>query len=766
MHFNTLFLALASLLLAVQADYWMGSISHQGLAPYAGSGYSVFRNVKDYGAVGDGVTDDTAAINAAITAGSRCGEGCASSTTTPAVVYFPAGTYLISSSIIPYYFTMLIGDANSPPTLKATSGFSGFGLINGNPYYTSDLNWVSVNVFYRQIRNFIIDTTNVAATTACTGIHWPTSQATSLQNVVFNMPTTSGVVHVGLFIESGSGGFMSDLTFNGGATGASMGNQQYTMRNFVFNNCGTAIIMLWDWDWTFQGLTIANCGTGIDMSAGGNSDQDVGSVILIDSTFTNVDVGIITAYTSSGTPATAGSLILENINLDNVPVMVQEGGSTVLAGTTGTTTIAGWGEGHSYTLTSGPTAFEGTITANSRPNALLGSGTDYYTKSKPQYESLSASDFVSVRSSGAVGNGATDDTAALQSAINSAVASGKVVYIDYGLYLVTSTLKIPAGAKIVGEAYPVILASGSHFSNIDSPEPVVQIGTSGETGTVALSDFVVSGQGAMAGAVLIEYNLAAPSGSPSGLWDVHTRIGGFTGSQLQVAQCVKDAGSSTVNTACIGAYMSMHVTSGSSGLYLENVWLWSADHDIDDSSNTQITVYSGRGLFVESTAGPVWLVGTAAEHHALYNYQFYNTKNLYASQLQTETPYYQPTPNSLTPFTANTTLNDPTFDCSGVSGNCDVSWGLRIIESSNVFIYGANHYSFFVSYEQNCSTFSTGESCQARIVRLQGTLSNVNIYNLNTIGSESMIDWAGTTVAVYSANENVYPSTIALFRTG
>lgn len=37
----------------------------------------------------------------------------------------------------------------------------------------------------------------------------------------------------------GSGGMMSDLTFNGGATGASMGNQQYTMRNLVFNNCGT-----------------------------------------------------------------------------------------------------------------------------------------------------------------------------------------------------------------------------------------------------------------------------------------------------------------------------------------------------------------------------------------------------------------------------------------------------------------------------------------------------------------------------------------------
>lgn len=50
--FSTLFLALASLVLAVQAAYWMESIPHQGLAPYAGSGYTVFRNVKDYGAKG------------------------------------------------------------------------------------------------------------------------------------------------------------------------------------------------------------------------------------------------------------------------------------------------------------------------------------------------------------------------------------------------------------------------------------------------------------------------------------------------------------------------------------------------------------------------------------------------------------------------------------------------------------------------------------------------------------------------------------------
>lgn len=96
------------------SGYWLiDDQNFPGQSPFSPSGYKVWRNVKDFGAKGDGKTDDTVAINKAISDGARCGEQCKTSTISPAVVYFPPGTYLVSGSIIQYYNTQFLGDVSS-----------------------------------------------------------------------------------------------------------------------------------------------------------------------------------------------------------------------------------------------------------------------------------------------------------------------------------------------------------------------------------------------------------------------------------------------------------------------------------------------------------------------------------------------------------------------------------------------------------------------------------------------------------------------------
>lgn len=191
-----------------KCSYWLEDTKHQGVAAFNPDpeAYQVFRNVKDFGAKGDGMTDDTAAIQAAISSGGRCAPGsCASSTTSPALVYFPTGTYMISTNIIDYYYTQIIGNPNCMPTIKAFPNFNGTGtgLIDGDPYGADGLEYGATNVFWRQIRNFIIDMTLIPYSSSATAIHWPTAQATSLQNIVFLMSDDPGTQHQGLLIEEG-----------------------------------------------------------------------------------------------------------------------------------------------------------------------------------------------------------------------------------------------------------------------------------------------------------------------------------------------------------------------------------------------------------------------------------------------------------------------------------------------------------------------------------------------------------------------------------
>jgi hypothetical protein len=133
---------------------------------------------------------------------------------------------------------------------------------------------------------------------------------------------------------------------------------------------------------------------------------------------TNTPIFIRSSVASSG--QLAGSLVLNNIKLNNVPTAVGvAGGTTVLAG--GTTTIASWGQGNVYSGTSGSKNFvQGNIVSANKPSVLLDSAGRIFEKAHPQYASYAASQFISVKSQGAKGDGHTDDTTAIQNVLNEA----------------------------------------------------------------------------------------------------------------------------------------------------------------------------------------------------------------------------------------------------------------------------------------------------------------------------------------------------------
>lgn len=768
---NTLAANATSKVDTISSSYWIASIKRQGNVAFGSDSYPVYRNVQSYGAKGDGTTDDTTAINAAITDGNRCGLGCDSSTVTPALVYFPPGTYLVSKPLIQYYYTQFVGDAVTPPTLKAAASFSGIAVIDSDPYESNGANWyTNQNNFFRQVRNFVIDLTAMPATSGA-GIHWQVAQATSLHNIVFEMVKGATSKQEGIFMDNGSGGFYSDLVFNGGNYGMFVGNQQFTTRNLTFNNCNTAVYMNWNWGWNLKSLSVNNCGIGVDMS-NVPTNQTVGSVIVQDSVFVDTPKGVVTAYSgSSNVPATGNTLVIDNVDFTGTSqAIVSNTGDTILAGGS---VVASWAQGNAYTTgddgtasgatcasaaaTASSTAIQGSLTAPTKPASLM-AGKKIFERSKPQYETVPASNFVSVKSAGAKGDGVSDDTAAIQAVFDKATAD-QVVYFDHGAYVITSTVKVPSTIRMTGEIWPLIMASGTAFANQASPAPVFQVGQAGETGAVEMTDLMFETKGPAPGAIMVEWNVAEKSQGASGMWDVHFRIGGSAGTGLQSDQCSKNPTvTAPHNPACEGAFLLLHVTTKAT-IYLENNWLWVADHELDLADHHQINVYNGRGMLVESQ-GPVWMYGTSSEHHQLYNFELANAKNVYMGLIQTETPYMQSNPTALGGgFAPNDAYFDPDFSSCHGDASCIKAWGLRVFASTDILVYGAGLYSFFDNYGQTCLI---PENCQTNMVSIECS-SEVYLWALSTKASTNMVTIDGTGVVPQADNRNNFCSTIALF---
>ncbi|TGO33454.1 hypothetical protein BHYA_0245g00070 [Botrytis hyacinthi] len=733
------------------SNFWMRDIKQNGQSPFAPVGYKLWRNLMDYGAAGNGVTDDTHAINAAISDGGRCGVSCGSSTIYPATVYFPPGNYLVSSPVVQYYNTEILGDPTNLPTIVAASSFVGLGVITSDVYIGITEGWyLDTSNFLRSIRNFNMDITRTQLNAQVCGIHWQVAQGTSLENIHFIMSSEDGSTQQGIYMENGSGGWLSDLTFVGGMFGAYFGNQQFTSRNLIFDGCKTALQISWDWAWTMQGITIKYCEIGIVIvvEAGSSlgTSQGVGSLSLLDLTIEDTPIGIETSLFSMNSTA----LLIENAYFKNVLRIVtnKQNTNTLLDGSTGVATIDSWGFGQMTnssgvrTLASAQSIPPMSLSASlvDRSDNQIMPRPKLFTRRRPTYNNIGFSQIIDVTIYGAVGDGKTDNTAALNSIFAVAANMSSIVFIPFGVYKIYDTVHLPVGSRIVGQAWSQIMATGDRFREINNPRVAIQVGKSGDVGVIEIQNMMFTVSGPTAGAILVEWNVHEIEQGAVGMWDTHIRVGGAIGSDLQLADCPKLPGE--INPKCMAALLLFHMTPKSSG-YLENSWMWVADHDMDIITQDPIDVYSGRGLLIESQ-GPTWLYGTSVEHNVLYQYQISGAKDVLMGVIQTESPYFQVGPAAPSPFSSSLGLfsNDPTFDdCETDSISCAVSWAVRIIESVNVW---------FQKHEQACLAT---ESCQDRVFGVEHS-SEIWVYNLVTKGSNEMISPVNGAATLSSPNQN------------
>ncbi|PQE14044.1 glucan endo-13-beta-glucosidase protein [Rutstroemia sp. NJR-2017a BBW] len=730
--FNAAFAAAATCSGPVTSNpstFWIDQMDHtgnaRGYAPFLANYYTfpTYRNVLKYNAPNDGSGDATPFIQAALNDDGRGGNRYSSGVVTaePAHVFIPGGTYTLHSQLDLRLGTIIMGDPQNPPILKAAAGFSGDTLING---YDSAAGQHET-AFMTALKNVIIDTNSLDPAQSITALQWGVAQGCAISNVQIRMPSNSNG-HIGMNLIGGSTIAVTDMQITGGAIGIQNSNQQVNFKNIYFKYCRTAYAATGGFTSLLQNVVFDTCGLGIDLTQG---NANAGNVVLLDSISTNSGTTVKFIESSTQGPRNNQVVIQNLIHDTSNPIAVNSNGQTKLAAASsintwiwGNAVPGGFQYGQSYTTT--------------RPKALLDSSGKFFTKTAPSYANYAIDQFINVKNVDGFpvkGDGSTDDSASLNAILSQAAANCKIAYFPYGVYVVKSTLFVPVGSRIAGEAWAVISGAGSNFKDSSNPRPVVQVGNPGDVGVAEISDMRFTVAEPLPGAIILQVNVAGSNPGDVGIWDTIVTMGGTADTTIHTS--CKNQDTST----CMAAFLAVHLTSTSSA-YLQNIWVWTADHNLDGGPIQIIS--TGRGILVEATKA-TWLVGTGAEHNWLYNYNFNKAQNVFAGLLQTESPYMQGDNAVLlapAPWVAVSKYGDPDFSwCAGNDGKCRTSLGQNINGGSNIFLYNTASWAFFNgqwtgNYNNQCNG-----NCQSNMLRVANSPSSLYWYGIGTRKADTII---------------------------
>jgi hypothetical protein len=188
--------------------------------PFAGQSSNVFNVKTSYGAVGNGIADDTTAIQNAIAAAAAAA---------PATVYFPAGTYLVNESLSLGNNVSWLGDGKDTTFIKASSAFAGDSdttplvfAVEYTPIHNVEIKNITIdangNLGTRRIFQFRLQDNMKITNSRMSWIDFP-----------FIGPSFSGTTHLTITDSE----FIGDGIFLGSASNVSIDGTTFRMTDYA-----------------------------------------------------------------------------------------------------------------------------------------------------------------------------------------------------------------------------------------------------------------------------------------------------------------------------------------------------------------------------------------------------------------------------------------------------------------------------------------------------------------------------------------------------
>ncbi|MEM6854464.1 MAG: glycosyl hydrolase family 28-related protein, partial [Planctomycetota bacterium] len=198
-------------------------------------------NVKDFGAVGDGVTDDTAAINAVLGAYNA---STAQGNLRPWTIYFPEGEYLVSDTLAatapgfdhPLNGVRMVGQNRDDTVIRLSNNADGFGNANDPKFIvrTGNIGGQGNSGYSNYVQNLTINTGQ--GNPGAGGVHYDVANIGAIQDVriVSGAANGRGSYGLGVFGTSGQG-YVKRVEIEGFDRGVHV---EGSVNNIVFEDIG------------------------------------------------------------------------------------------------------------------------------------------------------------------------------------------------------------------------------------------------------------------------------------------------------------------------------------------------------------------------------------------------------------------------------------------------------------------------------------------------------------------------------------------------